>query len=75
MDVSGCSAQGELYSDEQLIFLLSLFDPLNQMRDHLAQEQEADQMEQVNDAIRCLQKELQESQKIKTPGQGGMSMK
>lgn len=32
-------------------------------------------MEQVNDAIRCLQKELQESQKIKTPGQGGMSMK
>ena len=38
-------------------------------------EQEADQMEQVNDAIRCLQKELQESQKIKTPGQGGMSMK
>ena len=65
----------ELYSDEQLIFLLSLFDPLDQMRDHLAQEQEADQMEQVNDAIRCLQKELQESQKIKTPGQGGMSMK
>jgi len=50
----------ELYSDEQLIFLLSLFDPLDQMRDHLAQEQEADQMEQVNDAIRCLQKELQE---------------
>ena len=65
----------ELYSDEQLIFLLSLFDPLDQMRDHLAQEQEADQIEQVNDAIRCLQKELQESQKIKTPGQGGMSMK
>ena len=63
MDVSGCSAQGELYSDEQLIFLLSLFDPLDQMRDHLAQEQEADQME------------LQESQEIKTPSQGGMSMK
>ena len=55
--------------------ILSLFDPLDQMRDHLAQEQEANQMEQVNDAIRCLQKELQESQKIKTPGQGGMSMK
>lgn len=32
-------------------------------------------MEQVNDAIRCLQKELQESQEIKTPSQGGMSMK
>ena len=38
-----------------MIFLLSLFDPLDQMRDHLAQEQEADQMEQVNDAIRSLQ--------------------
>ena len=75
MDVSGCSAQGELYSDEQLIFLLSLFDPLAQMRDHLAQEQEGDQMEQVNYAIRSLQKQLQESQEIKTPGQGGMSMK
>ncbi|WP_337601355.1 hypothetical protein [Dysosmobacter welbionis] len=58
-----------------MIFLLSLFDPLDQMRDHLAQEQEADQMEQVNDAIRSLQKQLQESQEIKTPGQGGMSMK
>lgn len=65
----------ELYSDEQLTFLLSLLDPLDQMRDHLAQEQEADQMEQVTDAIRSLQKELRESQKIKTPDQGGMSMK
>ena len=47
-----------------MIFLLSLFDPLDQMRDHLAQEQEADQMEQVNDAIRSLQKQLQESQEV-----------
>lgn len=65
----------ELYSDEQFDISTSLFDPLDQMRDHLAQEQEADQIEQVNDAIRSLQKELQESQEIKTPSQGGMSMK
>ena len=65
----------DLYSDEQLTFLLSLFDPLEQMKDHLVQEQEAAQMEQVNFAIRSLQKELQEEQKIDTPGQGEMTMK
>ena len=65
----------ELYSDEQLTFLLSLFDPLEQMKDHLVQEQEADQMEQVNSAIRSLQKEFQEEQRIDTPGQGEMTMK
>ena len=65
----------DLYSDEQLTFLLSLFDPLEQMKDHLVREQEADQMEQVNFAIRSLQKELQEEQKIDTPGQGEMTMK
>lgn len=65
----------ELYSDEQLTFLLSLFDPLEQIKDHLVREQEADQMEQVNSAIRSLQKEFQEEQRIDTPGQGEMTMK
>ena len=65
----------DLYSDEQLAFLLSLFDPMAQLRNYWSQEQEADQMEQVNSAIRSLQKELQEEQKIDTPGQGEMTMK
>mgnify|MGYP000525726682 CR=1 FL=1 len=65
----------DLYSDEQLAFLLSLFDPVAQLRNYWSQEQEADQMEQVNSAIRSLQKELQEEQRIDTPGQGEMTMK
>lgn len=65
----------DLYSDEQLTFLLSLFDPVDQLRDFWGREQEADSIEQMTYAIRSLQGELQQEQKMETPGQGGMTMK
>lgn len=64
----------ELYSDEHLTFLLSLFDPLDQLRDLLKQEQEADQTEQVNSAIRSLREQAQAGQQIGIPEQSGMTM-
>ena len=65
----------ELYSDEQLTFLLSLFDPLEQIKDHLVREQEGEQGEQGSLAVGFLKKEFKEEQRIDTPGQGEMTMK
>ena len=65
----------DLYSDEQMTFLLSLFDPVEQLRDFWSREQEADSTEQMTYAIRSLQGELQQEQRMEAPGQGGMTMK
>ena len=65
----------DLYSDEQLTFLLSLVDPVDQLREFWSREQEADRTEQMTCAMNTLQKELQKGQKIETPNQGGMTMK
>ena len=65
----------DLYSDEQLTFLLSLFDPVDQLWEFWSREQEADFTEQMTCAMNALQKEIQEGQKIETPNQGGMTMK
>ena len=65
----------DLYSDEQLTFLLSLFDPVDQLWEFWSREQEADLTEQMTCAMNTLQKELQKGQKIETLNQGGMTMK
>ena len=65
----------DLYSDEQLTFLLSLVDPVDQLREFWSREQEADRTEQMTCAMNTLQKELQKGQKIETPNQGGMTIK
>ena len=65
----------DLSSDEQLTFLLSLVDPVDQLQEFWSREQEADRTEQMTCAMNTLQKELQERQKIETPNQGGMTMK
>ena len=65
----------DLYSDEQMTFLLSLFDPVEQLRDFWSREQEADSTEQMTCAMRSLAYKLEEKQDMKTPGQGGMTMK
>ena len=65
----------DLYSDEQMTFLLSLFDPVEQLRDFWSREQEADSTEQMTCAMRSLAYKLEKKQDMKTPGQGGMTMK
>lgn len=58
-----------------MTFLLSLFDPVGQLRDFWSREQEADSTEQMTCAMRSLAYKLEEKQDMKTPGQGGMTMK
>lgn len=64
----------ELYSEEQLDLLLSLPDPLAQLRDRQMEEQEMDSTEQISAAIRSLREAQRERQDLEPPDQGGMTM-